>query len=65
MPYSYVINQVNDESGKYFVARERENGSPEKAASVTQLSNEKGYITISMKNDWKTIYGENINKILN
>ena len=45
--------------------RERENGSPEKAASVTQLSNEKGYITISMKNDWKTIYGENINKILN
>ena len=21
MPYSYVINQINDESGKYFVAR--------------------------------------------
>ena len=21
MPYSFVINQVNDESGKYFVAR--------------------------------------------
>ena len=43
--------------------RVRENGSPEKAESVTNISNEKGYTIISMKNDWKTIYGDNINKI--
>lgn len=43
--------------------RERENGSPDKEKSVMEFSNEKGYITISMKNDWKTIYGDGVEMI--
>lgn len=43
--------------------RERENGSPDKAKAVSDLSNEKGYITISMKNDWKTIYEDGVKVI--
>ena len=43
--------------------RERENGNPDKAKGVKDLSDEKGYITISMKDDWKTIYGDGIEKI--
>ena len=42
---------------------ERENGSPDKAKSVTYFSNEKGYVTIYMKNDWKTIYGDGVEMI--
>ena len=41
---------------------ERENGSPDKAKSVLDFSNEKGYVTISMKNDWKTIYEDGVEK---
>lgn len=40
----------------------RENGNIEKANKIKKTVDEKGHIAISMKNDWKTIYGENVIK---
>ena len=39
---------------------ERENGNFDRAKRVLDFSNDKGYITISMKDDWKTIYGDGV-----
>ncbi len=39
---------------------ERENGNVEKAQKMFDLCEEYDWIPISMKNDWKTIYGENV-----
>ncbi len=41
---------------------ERENGNIEKAEKMLQSCNENGYIPVSMKNDWKTIYGDGVKK---
>ncbi len=41
---------------------ERENGNPEKAEKMRQSCEERGWIAISMKKDWKTIYGDNVKK---
>lgn len=39
---------------------ERENGNPTKAASIKERCSESGWLTISMRDDWKTIYGEDV-----
>ena len=39
---------------------ERENGNPEKAAKMVKSCEENGFTAISMKDDWKTIYGDNV-----
>lgn len=39
---------------------ERENGNPTKAASIKERCAEAGWHTISMRNDWKTIYGDGV-----
>ena len=41
---------------------EREYGKLERAASDAEKCNQYGWIPVSMKNDWKTIYGENVRK---
>lgn len=41
---------------------ERENGNEEKAAQMEQLCKQNGWIPVSMKNDWSTIYGEGVTK---
>ena len=41
----------------------RENGDLEKANKIKTVSEANGYNTISMKNDWKTIYGYDVEKI--
>lgn len=41
---------------------ERENGNIEKANKMAASCEKNGYTAISMKNDWKTIYGENVTK---
>lgn len=41
----------------------RENGNLEKASMIKSVSDENGYNTISMKDDWKTIYGYDIEKV--
>ena len=40
----------------------RENGNPEKAAKMVTSCKENGFTAISMKDDWKTIYGDNVTK---
>ncbi len=41
---------------------ERENGNIEKAQKMADSCKENGWTAISMKNDWKTIYGDNVTK---
>ncbi len=41
---------------------ERENGNQEKADKMYQSCEENGYIPVSMKNDWKTIYGDEVTR---
>ena len=41
---------------------ERERGDLEKAKSFEESCNKNNYITISMRDDWKTIYGENVTR---
>ena len=40
----------------------RENGNLEKAEAIKNRWNEHGFVSISMADDWKTIYGENVTK---
>ena len=39
---------------------ERENGNVEKAAKMKSLCEEFDWVPVSMKNDWKTIYGDGV-----
>ncbi len=39
---------------------QRENGNPSKAASIKERCAAAGWYTISMRDDWKTIYGEDV-----
>ena len=39
---------------------EREHGNASKAQKIADICAEKGWVTISMANDWTTIYGENV-----
>ena len=41
---------------------ERENGNVEKAEKMVNSCKENGFTAISMKNDWKTIYGDNVTR---
>lgn len=41
---------------------ERENGNIEKADKMYSLCTQNGWIPVSMKNDWTTIYGDNVTK---
>ena len=41
---------------------ERENGNLKKAAEMKEMCQKSGWIPVSMKNDWKTIYGEGVVK---
>lgn len=38
----------------------RENGNIKKAKRMEDICREKGWYTISMKNDWTTIFGDNV-----
>lgn len=39
---------------------ERENGKPKKADEMLEDCKKNGYVPVSMKNDWTTIYGEGV-----
>lgn len=39
---------------------ERENGNVEKAEKMRSLCEENGWVPVSMKDDWKTIYGDGV-----
>jgi len=62
---NYAITNNKYKSAAFFVIcddLEREFGNEKKAANCIKLAEENGWTTISMKNDFKTIYGDNVKK---
>ncbi len=60
-----TINNNRYKSGAYMLCcddTERENGNTEKADKMANDCKENGYTAVSMKNDWTTIYGENVTR---
>ena len=65
---NYTITGNKYKSAAFFVLcddTERELGNISKAKKCEDLANENGWNAISMKNDWKTIYGDNVKRIKN
>jgi hypothetical protein len=60
---NYALSNPNYKSAAFQLCcddLERENGNAEKAESMLKDCEENGYVPISMKNDWKTIYGDGV-----
>ena len=65
---NFTINNNKYKSAAYMLScddTERENGNVEKADKMRKTCEENGYTAISMKNDWKTIYGDSVTKTSN
>ncbi|MBQ9487150.1 MAG: haloacid dehalogenase-like hydrolase [Selenomonadaceae bacterium] len=65
---NYTVYGNKYKSAAFFVLcddLERELGNLEKAENCRKLANEYGWTPISMKNDFKTIYGDNVKRIKN
>lgn len=61
--FEYTLTNDKYRSEAFYVLcddTERELGKPARAEKEKALSEKRGYNTISMKNDWKTIYGDNV-----
>ena len=61
----YALNDNPYEARAFMLCcddTERENGNPEKAEKMAASCKENGYTAISMKDDWKTIYGDNVTR---
>ncbi len=62
---NFVMSNRKYKTAAFFVCCDdgvRENGSPEKARKIYDLCAENGWIPISMKNDWLTVFGEDVTK---
>ncbi len=62
---NYTINNNKYKSGAYMLCcddLERENGNLKKAESMAESCKENGWTAVSMKDDWTTIYGENVTR---
>ncbi len=61
----YVMGNNRYKSAAFFVCCDddiREYGSAQKAQKVYDICEENGWIPISMKNDWLTVFGEGVTK---
>ncbi len=62
---NYVMGNEQYRTAAFFVCNDdavRENGSTEKAQKVYDFCAENGWIPISIKNDWLTVFGEGVTK---
>lgn len=62
---NFTINNNKYKSAAYMLCCDdttRENGNIEKANKMYESCEKNGYTAISMKNDWKTIYGDNVTR---
>ena len=62
---NYVLDDNPYKSAAFMLCCDdtvRENGNLEKAEKMRKTCEENGYTAVSMKNDWTTIYGENVTK---
>ena len=60
---NYAINGNKYKSAAFFVLcddTEREFGKLKQAEKDNKLADKNGWNKISMRNDWKTIYGDNV-----
>lgn len=60
---SYVTNDNPHRALSLFVLADdtvRERGNPEKAVEYQELCDTEGWVSVSTKNDWKTIYGPDV-----
>ena len=63
--FEYTLQQNKYRSEVFYVLcddTERELGNPSRAEKEIANAAKRGYNTISMKNDWKTIYGDNVRR---
>ena len=63
---NYTINNNKYKSAAFMLCCDdttRENGNIEKADKMRESCEKNGYIPISMKNDWKTIYGTKVKRV--
>lgn len=63
---NYTVYGNKYKSAAFFVIcddLERELGNLKKAESCVKLADENGWHTISMKNDWATIYGDKVKRV--
>ena len=66
--FEYTLQDNKYRSEVFYVLcddTERELGKPERAEKEKKFAAERGYNTISMRNDWKTIYGDNVKVVRN
>jgi len=62
---NFVLSNKNKKSLAFMLLcddLERENGDEAKAEKMKNSCNENNWIPVSMKNDWKTIYGEDVTR---
>ena len=62
---NFVMGNEQYKTAAFFVCCDdevRENGSREKAQKVCDFCAENGWVPISMKNDWLTVFGEGVTK---
>lgn len=62
---NYVMGNEQYRTAAFFVCcddGERESGSPDKAKPIYDFCAENGWVPISMKNDWLTVFGEGVTK---
>lgn len=62
---NYVMGNGQYRTAAFFVCCDdgvRESGSPQKARPVYDFCAENGWVPISMKNDWLTVFGEGVTK---
>ena len=62
---NFVIANENYKSMAFMLLCDdivRENGNLEKAKAMEKNCQDNGWVPISMKNDWKTIYGDNVKR---
>ncbi|MBR0093538.1 MAG: hypothetical protein IJP92_17775 [Lachnospiraceae bacterium] len=63
--HNYTINDNPYKSAAFMLVAdddERDYGNPEKAADLVKKWEDSGYHVISMKNDFRTIYGDHVKK---
>ena len=61
----FVMGHTMYKTAAFFVCCDdeiRESGSPEKAKKIYDLCAENGWVPISIKNDWLTVFGEGVRK---
>ena len=62
---NYTVSGNKHKSMAFFLLcddTERELGDMKKAEKCKKLADENGWVSVSMRDDFKTIYGENVNR---